>query len=670
MEELEKYLETEIFKEKTLKQISEKFETSEFNILGIVYKLKEKGINIDYYEKDGNAYLIRNDHPDLSKENTFYIQEDVNEMSHFAVISDLHFGSRYEQIEILNDMYKKFQKQGINKVFVVGNLLEGKYSKKKYSEFGKSLISNDAYGQADHFIEYYPHVDGITTYFITGKLDHEWGNKLNVGNYIAKNRKDLIYLGPISCTVHMNNTVFCFEQVKNGNTYTKAYAPQKYSRSMSSNEDYDAIFLGGTNSFQFFPSLRDTQVFAIPSVVDRTALMKNDTVDNTMGAYLFDLEYNKNGTMKRIIPTIMPYFYPSEKNYLNVKKLNITSTEKEIEEEKVNSKYFDTIDKIYRSIRKEESFNSLKDRLGITENELFGIISYLQNIGYQIEVKSINNELIVFKNAKRVHNTELKPKMEELHQKTFGVVSDTHYGSIWCQPSMVNTFCYEAYNRGIDTIFHVGDITDGDYSRIRPNHIHEVFLFGATGQANYVIDNLPKYKGMHWYAIAGSHDQTHQFNYGIVLGEEVEKKRDDFTYLGQDRAVYYFDNCPIEIFHPGGGTSRILSTKPQNGIDQMSSSDKTALTLRGHYHKEYYMMYRNMHTLLCPCNVDQSSFMMKNEIPNLMGDYFVTIYYDDEGHIHYFNIEAMMFDKKDVRENDYENPTRYMKNKILTKKRV
>ena len=77
------------------------------------------------------------------------------------------------------------------------------------------------------------------------------------------------------------------------------------------------------------------------------------------------------------------------------------------------------------------------------------------------------------------------------------------------------------------------------------------------------------------------------------------------------------------------------------------------------------MLYKNIYMLLCPCNVDQSRFMMKNEIPNLMGDYFVTIWYDDNGDIQYIETEPMIFDQCDVRERDYENPKRNMKNKIL-----
>ena len=232
---------------------------------------------------------------------------------------------------------------------------------------------------------------------------------------------------------------------------------------------------------------------------------------------------------------------------------------------------------------------------------------------------------------------------------------------------MVNTSVYEAYNRGITDIFHVGDITDGDYSRIRPIHNYEVFLYGATGQLDYTLNTLPKFPGMKWHVITGSHDQTHLFNYGVDIGKELEKRRDDIEFLGQDKGFYYFDNCKMELFHPGGGTSRILSTKPQNGIDQIPSHTKPKISLRGHYHKSYYMFYRNVHTFLCPCNVDTSSFMMKNEIPNLMGNYFITIWYDDNGDIEYLETEPIIFTNEDVTYRDFENPKKFIKSKINKK---
>ena len=98
---------------------------------------------------------------------------------------------------------------------ICGNLVEGPYTGKNNLEFGKSLISNDAFGQVNHLIDYFPHVEGIETLFITGKLDHKWSTKLNVGEYIEKMRPDMHYLGPKSCTLYFNNACFRVEQLKN-----------------------------------------------------------------------------------------------------------------------------------------------------------------------------------------------------------------------------------------------------------------------------------------------------------------------------------------------------------------------------------------------------------------------------------------------------------------------
>ena len=669
MEEIIAFLQSELEKEKKLKTICDKFNVSDFEILGIVYKLKENGINIDCYQKDGEYYLVRNEHPDLSQVNTHYFTCDVTKPFKIAVISEIRAGSKCEQFRVLNDMFMKFYRDGIKDVFILGNLLEGQYKGDTFKQFGKSLITNDAYSQANHFIENFPHIDGITTYFITGKLDHSFSQKLNVGEYIASKRSDLVYLGPKSCNVFFNNVSIRMEQLKNGKAYTIAYPPQKYVRSMSRYEDYDILMLSGEMNFQHFPEQKGMQIFSIPGVVSRTPRMINDNQSSTIGAYTFEIEFTKNGKLRRIVPTVSTY-EPVATRYFDFKKLNLVkNSDGELvgsSETKKNSDY-SNLRKIYNLMHKEEEFSQLQNRLEVNENELYGIINALRTMGMDIEITNINDKLIVQKKTDRKKKeSEIKPRMEELHKKTFGVISDTHYCSIYSQPSMVNTFIYECYNRGIDLVYHVGDIVDGDYSRIRPIHNSEVFAWGATGQLRYVIDTLPKYTGIKYRGICGSHDQTHFFNYGLDLGKELEKNRDDFTYLGQDRAIDKIDNCTIELFHPGGGTSRILSTKPQNSQDQLPYSQRVDLSLWGHYHKNYYMNYDGVHTLLLPCNVDQSSYMMKNQLPNLMGDYFITIYYDDNGKIHYIIPEAMVFDQNDVRKKDYENPKKFIKNKIIT----
>lgn len=669
--EILKYLKDILIKGSTVENLCNELEISEFELYGYISKLKEQEIVIKTFEKNNKIEIKINNSPDLSKQYTYKIIEDINTNTKIGVISDLRFGSKYEQISKLNDMYKKFAKNGVKYVIITGNLLEGKYSGKTEEMFGNSLLFNTGITQADHLIEYFPKVEGIQTLFITGDTDHTWKD-LNVGKYIESKRNDMTYLGPKSCNIKFNNVNIQVENLKkSGEAYTIAYPPQRYSRSLACYEDYDIILLGGTLSIQDFPKLRDSRILTIPSSVARTPLMKSKNQQNTMGCYELEIQYDKTGKLKNLNSNASLYYLPSKENYLTIKPLTIKQDEDhkliELTNNKIGgSELFKRLDKIYKVMKKEEKFCDLKNRLNLSDNELFGIIDMLQQYGRQIEIVDINNELVVRKTFQKRKNYEVKPAKEELTKKEFLVISDTHYGSIWCQPSMVNTAVYEAYNRGITDVFHIGDITDGDYSRIRPNHIREVFLYGATGQLDYVVKNLPKYNGIKYHAIAGSHDQTHQFNYGMVIGEEIAKRRPDFEYLGQDKAFYNFDNCKMEIFHPGGGTSRILSSKPQNGIDQIPSNTKPKISLRGHYHKVYMASIRNILVLLCGCNVDQSSFMMKNEIPNMMCNYFVTIWYDKNGDIQYFELNPMVFDEKDVRKNDWENPKKYIKNKILT----
>ena len=130
MEEIITFLQSELEKEKKLSSICEKFRISEFEILGYVYKLKENGVNIDCYSKDGEYYLIRNEHPDLSQVNTYNFRSDVNETKKIAVISEIRAGSKCEQFRVLNDMFLKFNREGIKDVFILGNLLEGQYVNK------------------------------------------------------------------------------------------------------------------------------------------------------------------------------------------------------------------------------------------------------------------------------------------------------------------------------------------------------------------------------------------------------------------------------------------------------------------------------------------------------------------------------------------------------------
>lgn len=310
-----------------------------------------------------------------------------------------------------------------------------------------------------------------------------------------------------------------------------------------------------------------------------------------------------------------------------------------------------------RVFKNGESVNEAATRLGLNPEVVLGNIEYLSSYDNNpISVIEENGELYIQKIRRQSSTKFLKPSIDDLEQmnKTeLLVYSDTHLCNKDQQLWMVNELYKMANDRGITTALHIGDVVDGDYTSIRKEQIYKLFARGFKEQCDYVIEFMPKVKGMTTYFIQGSHDETHLKNGGGILGEVVSKARKDFIYKGQDRATIKINNIKICLDHPGGGSAKILSYKPQGTVETFESGAKPNLLLQGHYHKSYYMMYRNIHTILVPSTTSQSQFMMKKGISNIMGGYILTIYSNKKGEIEYMLPEEILFNEEQVKENDY-----------------
>jgi len=212
---------------------------------------------------------------------------------------------------------------------------------------------------------------------------------------------------------------------------------------------------------------------------------------------------------------------------------------------------------------------------------------------------------------------------------------------------LVNDFYREAYNRGIDTIIHCGDLVDGNYPN-RPESPRQQFLHGFDQQAKYVVDMYPKIDGITTMYILGSHDETHYKNGQATLGKWISHCRKDMEYLGQDTAEIEINGVKIVLDHPGGGSSNALSYKPQKRIEILESGSKPKILLIGHYHKSYCFVYRNVRGIEVPALCDKTQFQQKQGLINYVGAYFLDIYSDKRGNIQYFEPEEILFDKKDM----------------------
>lgn len=316
----------------------------------------------------------------------------------------------------------------------------------------------------------------------------------------------------------------------------------------------------------------------------------------------------------------------------------------------------------YSLFKNGDRILDVAQKLEISLEEVLGMIEYYKMLGKLIKVEKIDGEQIIVKKRK---TTSKKAILDTngIQKKSVCIISDTHLCNKKQQLTLINEVYKEAYKRGIDTILHCGDLLDGDYVRIRPHHRYEIFMHGFDEQTNYVIEMYPRVEGIVTKFIQGSHDETHVKNGGATPGLWIAKCRDDMEYLGQDNARVELNNTVYEIDHPGGGVAKSRSYKTQGAIEEMPAKNKPNIFLQGHYHKSYYMFYRNVHGFLIPSLIDQSAFMQKMKLSNIVGAYYLDVYSNNKGDVQWIDIEEQLFNKNDMNPNDYKKAKQLVINK-------
>ena len=109
-------------KEIKLSDLCDELEMGEFEVLGLISKIRDDGINIITKNCDDGIHLYNSGEKDFDDDNTYKFKTNKNHEFKFVAISDTRFGSRAQQLSILNDIYTKAKKMGYTKVIHCGNM--------------------------------------------------------------------------------------------------------------------------------------------------------------------------------------------------------------------------------------------------------------------------------------------------------------------------------------------------------------------------------------------------------------------------------------------------------------------------------------------------------------------------------------------------------------------
>lgn len=314
-------------KEISLSEISRQLEINEYEVMALVRELRLTGINIVTQQRDDDIYMYNHGEKELTDENSYQFYTDEENEFKFVAISDTRFGSKSQQLSILNDIYIKANELGFRNVILCGNITEGLYPLNNiYSE---SNFLDDTLRQVDYITEYYPAVEGMTTYFITGAKDekHLQSNKINIGKRIELARSDMVYLGNSSCRVNIDKASMFVFNPKLVKTYTTSYRPQQQVDSFRSEDKPDILLYGGLLQMEKF-TYRNVVCISVPSVCATTREMSDKRHSNTIGAWYVTVTTDKFGNLKSVRAIDSVYYKTNKDDFLRPKVLRLTMDNK------------------------------------------------------------------------------------------------------------------------------------------------------------------------------------------------------------------------------------------------------------------------------------------------------------------------------------------------------
>lgn len=206
----------------------------------------------------------------------------------------------------------------------------------------------------------------------------------------------------------------------------------------------------------------------------------------------------------------------------------------------------------------------------------------------------------------------------------FGVVSDTHLGSIYQQLTHLKSFYRFAKSLGCEYIIHAGDLTDGISMPVV--HQKDRFLTSVEDMIDYVVGNYPD--DVDTFVISGNHDELFMKMFGRDICSEIADLRDDITYIGSMHAIHVRHGIKTFITHGVCNYSRDSRSESRAQIMKMARFVPDII-INGHTHTwRVIPNWCDSFLVHAPCMVGGFNSMKKYTVHPTIGAMIVDVFDD------------------------------------------
>ena len=281
-------------------KICERLGISQLKFGGIVEELRHRGYDISIDESSENKVVIKKNKGKTNKT----IKPNIDELKKIRQvwISDTHLCNEAQQLNLINKIYREAAERGIDTVLHFGDVLDGDYHNRPEHQY--ALFRLGATRQLEYLTNYYPKVEGIETYFITGTHDqtHCKNGGVFVGPAIEEKRPDMHFLGDDMGIYHplcSKKTSIEMFHPGGGCSSSLSYKMQKYIDKMEPGTKPNIIGSGHFHQSHMM-AYRNVIAFLIPCLTSKTNFAIRQGLENTMGAYFIDMYVNDDGDIEMI----------------------------------------------------------------------------------------------------------------------------------------------------------------------------------------------------------------------------------------------------------------------------------------------------------------------------------------------------------------------------------
>jgi predicted phosphodiesterase len=230
-----------------------------------------------------------------------------SERFEIAVISDLHFGSTYQQLGCLNNFIKICKDRDIRTLVNAGDITENLMPRAGHKNERFLHIIDDI---EQYCAENYPIGDFENSYFIIGNHDAAMGKRLNgydIGTNLIKDRTDLTYLNdnpslPDVIEVDGGARIQLFHG-------TSACMKSRTGRTMSKSielrtmgQNFNILLAGHCHSSSFIPNYMGTALIGLPSFQDLTPYLAQKGLVSECGGLILSYQVGYNKIPVNVIP--------------------------------------------------------------------------------------------------------------------------------------------------------------------------------------------------------------------------------------------------------------------------------------------------------------------------------------------------------------------------------